>query len=285
MHVKMPEEPSGKLLHFLYHTVVGRIVLRLLTHPLLSKIVGAFLDTRCSSFLIRPYIRKYSIDLSICQQQQYRSFNDFFTRRVRSDCRPFVQNAETLASPCDGKLSVYRIASDSILPVKGREYTVTELLRNTSLAAQFINGFCFVFRLTVDDYHRYFYFDSGKKGANVFLRGRLHTVRPIALETEPVFTENAREYTIINTDHFGTAIQMEVGAMMVGRICNYHQEKQVQRGEEKGKFEFGGSTIILLFQDGMVQPDPELLSNTAHGWESKVLCGEAIGQSTLELHT
>ena len=145
------------------------------------------------------------------------------------------------------------------------------------MADQFRNGFCFVFRLTVDDYHRYHYFDSGRKGENVAIQGRLHTVRPVALEQRRVFCENCREYTVLESEHFGRAIQMEVGALMVGRICNYHQTRNVRRGEEKGRFEFGGSTVILLLQKNAVRPEPVLLENTTRGWETAVRCGEKIG--------
>ena len=77
-----------------------------------------------------------------------------------------------------------------------------------------------MFRLTVEDYHRYFYIDGGSKGENVFIEGRLHTVQPIALEHRRVFTENCREYTVLHTENFGDVTQVEVGAMMVGRIVN-----------------------------------------------------------------
>lgn len=88
------------------------------------------------------------------------------------------------------------------------------------------------------------------------IQGRLHTVRPVALEQRRVFCENCREYTVLESKHFGRAIQMEVGALMVGRICNYHQTRNVRRGEEKGRFEFGGSTVILLLQKNAVRPEP-----------------------------
>ncbi len=266
------------MLRFLYHNPIGRGVLQLLTHPAVSKVVGAFLYTRCSVFLIQPYIRRYQIDLSFYEQKTYHSFNDFFTRKIRKEFRPFVMEEQVLVSPCDGKLSVYPIASDSVFPVKGRGYTIDQLLQDATLAKQFYGGFCLVFRLTVDDYHRYFYFDSGRKSENIFIPGRLHTVRPIALAKEKVFCENSREYTLLETEHFGRAVQMEVGALLVGRICNYHQIKDVQRGEEKGKFEFGGSTVILLLQKDAANPDQELLSNTAQGWETEVRCGEQIGR-------
>ena len=131
----------------------------------------------------------------------------------------------------------------------------------------------------VDDYHRYHYLDSGAKGENIFLPGKLHTVRPIALLNRPVFCENSREYTVLDTDHFGTVVQVEVGALMVGRICNLHGAGPIQRGAEKGRFEFGGSTVITLFQKDTVQPDPSLLTRTAVDQETPLQCGAVIGHT------
>lgn len=277
MRVLKTAEQPGVLLRFLYQNPVGRGVLRLLTHPALSKVAGRFLDSKGSKVLIRPYIRHYQMDLSPYERADYPSFNAFFTRKIRPECRPFVREDDALASPCDGKLSVYPVSAGTVFPVKGSSYTVGQLLRDEELAAQFYGGYCFVFRLTVDDYHRYCYFDSGQKGDNIAIPGRLHTVRPIALERNQVFCENSREYTVIESDHFGRAVQMEVGALMVGRICNYHQAKRVRRGEEKGRFEFGGSTVILLLQEERVRPAQALLDATANGWETEVRCGEQIG--------
>jgi len=110
-------------------------------------------------------------------------------------------------------------------------------------------------RLSVDDYHRYIYPVSGRRSHERTINGVFHTVQPIALEHCPVYKENTRKYCIIKTNEFGTILMMEVGAMMVGRITNHEAEPgYVTRGEEKGYFEFGGSTIILLTQKGAVLP-------------------------------
>ena len=180
-------------------------------------------------------------------------------------------------APCDGKLSLYEIDGNTEFEVKGFEYTVETLLKDRELADRYRGGYCFIFRLAVEDYHRYFYLDDGVKGKNVFIKGRLHTVQPAALEKKRVFTENCREYTVLETENFGAVTQVEVGAMMVGRIVNLHEEHSFKRGEEKGRFVFGGSTIIVLVEKGKVLPDEELLLNTAAGKETIVKCGERIG--------
>ena len=137
-----------------------------------------------------------------------------------------------------------------------------------------------VIRLTVDDYHRYCYCTNGQKGKNHFIHGVLHTVNPIANDYVPIYKENARSYTIISSESFGDVLQMEVGALCVGRIVNYHENKQVCRGEEKGRFEFGGSTVILMVEQKNIQIAPSLLTNTDNGYETYIHMGEILGKKT-----
>ena len=98
----------------------------------------------------------------------------------------------------------------------------------------------------------------------------LHTVRPIALETYPVFAQNCREYTVIQSPEFGKVVQMEVGAMLVGRIVNLEQEGKAERGIEKGYFEYGGSTVILLVGKDKLSVNQDYL-------ETPVRMGQCVG--------
>ena len=155
---------------------------------------------------------------------------------------------------------------------------MSSLLQNEELARRYCGGICAIFRLTVSDYHRYCYFDGGTKGENVFIPGKLHTVNPISTELYPIYKTNSREYTVLHTENFGDVVQMEVGALLVGRIVNYHQEHRFCRGEEKGRFEFGGSTIVLLFEKNTVRFPEEIFEFSAKGYEKKVKMGEKIGE-------
>jgi phosphatidylserine decarboxylase len=161
--------------------------------------------------------------------------------------------------------------------IKGVPYNVRELLRDTELAARFAGGLALVFRLCVDDYHRYCWFDGGRAERAVHIPGVLNTVRPVALRSVPVFRENSREYTLLHSDGFGDAVQMEVGATMVGRIANLPHAGAVRRGEEKGMFMFGGSTIVLLLGAGAAELDAELLRRTEGETEVVVKMGQRIG--------
>lgn len=272
-------EKQNKVLDRLYNTADGRRLLKILTRPLISKIAGDFMDSVFSKPLIKRFIRNNNIDTSQYVMKRFRSYNDFFTRKVKPEKRPIDFDPAHLISPCDSKLSVYPIDDKSIFRIKGSMYRVSDLVRNKFLARRYLGGWCMIFRLEVDDYHRYCYIDDGIKTGNTFIRGELHTVNPVALKRYNIYKRNSREYTILHTENFGDAVQVEVGAMMVGRIKNHHTEYRFRKGEEKGMFLFGGSTVVLLFEKGRVRPDKDLLINTEEGYETVVKYGERIGRA------
>ena len=275
--VIVTNEKQSRMLEKLYGTSGGRLALRVLTRPFVSKIAGAFMDSPLSVPLIKPFIRRSGIDMSQYEKKRYWSYNDFFTRKVKPELRPVDMDEDALISPCDSKLTVYPIDSRSIFTIKGARYSLKDLLKNDFLARRFEGGWCMIFRLEVDDYHRYCYIDSGIKTGNTFIKGQLHTVNPIALKRYNIYKRNSREYTLIHTHNFGDVVQVEVGAMMVGRIFNLHGSGGICKGVEKGMFEFGGSTIVLLFEKGRAVPDKDILRNSRENCETVVKYGEKIG--------
>ena len=255
------------------------MLLRPLTARPLSRAAGWLLNRRVSCALIGPFIRKSGIRMADYLPETYHSFNDFFTRHIRPELRPLPQDPACLSAPCDGRLSAYHLEETGVFDIKGSRYDVRALLGGDPRAALFAGGDCLVFRLCVDDYHRYHYIDDGEKGENVFIPGRLHTVRPIALEHTNVFIQNCREYTLMQTRHFGTVAQIEVGALLVGKIVNHHGKATVVRGQEKGYFQFGGSTVVLLLPPDTVEMDSDIAENSRLGIETVVKYGEKIGMA------
>ena len=265
-----------KSLKLLYYKRIGRPILRLCSSRWAANLYASYLNGRLSKRKIKKFIARNGIDMSEYRQAKYRSFNEFFTREIRPECRPVDSEPQSLVSPCDGKLTAFEIDGNSVFRVKGFDYSMETLLRDGRLAEEFNGGVCLIFRLTVTDYHRYIFFDGGSAEDSVFIKGRLHTVQHPALEKRKVFTENCREYTLMHTDNFGDALQVEVGAMFVGRIVN-NGVKEFKRGDEKGRFEFGGSTIILILKKGAAQIDEEIFANAKDGYETVIKCGEKIG--------
>lgn len=269
---------QDRLLAFAYGHALTRLLMKPLVSPGVSKLGGRILDSRISAAFVKPFVKKNHIDLGQYEKQSFSSYNDFFTRKIKAGKRPAAAEEEALISPCDGKVSVYPIQKGGRFSIKHTEYTVESLLKNKKLAAHFYGGYAVVVRLTVDDYHRYCYVDDGEKSGQVHIGGAFHTVNPVANDVYPIYKMNTREYCLLKTKHFGTVLMMEVGALMVGRIRNYHQKCSVKRGQEKGRFEFGGSTVVLLLEPGRVAIDEDLLENSRLGYETIVKMGEQIGK-------
>lgn len=285
-NMTIEENGQDKLLRHLYSDRGGKLCLRILVRPFVSKLAGIFLNSGLSAGMIPGFVQRNGIAPADYEEAVYHSYNDFFTRKIRPELRPVAKGGQTLVSPCDGKVTVLRIGRDSRFYIKDTEYTIEQLLKSKSLATRYRGGYAVILRLTVDDYHHYCYPAEGVKSANVHLPGKFHMVNPAANDVFPVYAENTREYTLLQTARFGTLLMMEVGAMLVGKISNLHKgPRKVEKGEEKGWFEFGGSTVVLLIQPGKVRLDYDLIENSENGYETIVKMGERIGEQKLSKRT
>ena len=276
-HLIEGADGQDRLLAALYGCAAGRLLLKPLTAPGLSRLAGRFLSTKLSCVFIKPFIKSNRIDMSQFEPVEYASYNDFFSRRIREEARTVDMDPEHLISPADSKLTALPVTENGRFTLKHTEYTVGALLKDPALASGYVGGWALIFRLTVDDYHRYCYAFDAEKGENVVIPGRLHTVNPIANDFFPIYKENAREYTILRTERFGDVIAMEVGALLVGKIVNHHGAATVRRGQEKGYFQFGGSTVVLLLKKDTAVLDSDILENSRQGIETVVKFGEKIG--------
>lgn len=278
-NITSEDSMQDRLLEWLYSHKSGRLLLKPLISPAVSRIGGRILESGASRILVGPFIRSHAIDMSEYEVKKYSSYNDFFTRRLTAGVRRIEWDPGTFISPCDSCLSVFKIDKDRIFSIKNTHYTMAELLRSSKLADRYAGGYIWIFRLRVKDYHRYIYVDCGRESGSFRIPGVFHTVNPAAGDRIPIYKENTREYSLLKSDNFGTILQMEVGALLVGRIQNHHGEKDVRRGQEKGSFAFGGSTVILLTQPDKVIPDSDILENSSQGIETQIRLGEAIGSN------
>ena len=275
------EDSLEKPLNFLYGTTLGRLLLKPLTARWVSRLAGAFLSTPLSKGFIKSFIQKNGIDMSQFEEVTYRSYNEFFSRKIKPEARPTDMDPKHLISPCDCKLTALSIGEDTVFTLKHTPYTVSSLLKNEELADRFRGGTALIFRLCVDDYHRYCYTADGEKTEQVRIPGAFHTVNPIANDFFPIYKENTREYCLLDTDAFGQILVMEMGALLVGRIVNHQSGiAWVTRGTEKGYFQFGGSTIVMLLPPNAAAIDQDILEASQKGLETVVRYGEKIGLST-----
>lgn len=269
---------QDKFLKFVYTHTATRVLMRPLLLPAVYRLGGKLLNTKVSAVFAGLFARTHGIDLNKYEKQKFDSYNDFFTRKIKAEERPVNREDTVLISPCDGKVSVYPIHENGRFFIKHTPYTTHSLIRDAKLARHYMGGWAVVIRLTVDDYHRYCYVADGEKTYQRRIPGIFHTVNPIANDICPIYKMNSREYCLVKNEKLGTVLMMEVGALMVGKIQNYKKERcQVKRGEEKGRFEFGGSTVVLLLEPDKVLPDSDLIRNTLQGAETIVKMGERIG--------
>ena len=273
------DDLQTRIVRALYGRNPGRLVLRAITKPWFSRLAGGLLETRISKAAIKGFVNRYGIDINRYENEKYKSFNDFFIRRKKICFNEFSTRRNELAAPCDGWLTAYRISEKGRVTVKGISYTMEELVRNRELAKAFEGGTMLLFRLTVSDYHRYHYPDSGVKSDNTRIDGSLHTVNPIAAASRGIYRENAREYFTVDTDNFGKVLMMQVGALLVGRIHNRHSAAVVRRGNEAGWFDYGGSTVILCFREGTVKLKEEHSVREEENGEIHVETGQVIGKA------
>ena len=269
------KSPNGA--NFLYNNLFGRVILSLATKRFVSSIAGWYLNRKRSTKYIKGFIKSNNIDMSDYVERDYNSFNDFFSREIKPNKRTFSKEKKDFCSPSDSKLIVYKITKDKEFTIKGKKYTVERILKDKELASEYENGYFMVFRLSVDDYHRYAYIDNGKCLSNKNIKGKYHTVGAIAFDRHKVYEENHRAYSVLETENFGKIIQMEVGAMMVGKIVN-HDKETFKRGEERGYFRFGGSTIVIMVKENVLKIDKDILDNSKNNIETKIKQGEKVAK-------
>lgn len=266
-------EYEKEKIEFLYNTVAGRVLLKLfVARPLFSKLNAIYYKSKISRKDIKPFIEKHNISMKYWDIEQFKSFNDFFTRKREID---ISCSANEIIAVADSKLMIYDISDDTRLTIKNTTYNIKDIIKSASIAKQFNSGKALVFRLAADNYHRHVFIDSGIITDNYTLNGVLHTVRPIS-EKFKIYSENTREITVIKTKNLGTIVEIDVGALLIGCMVNTYRGYKVTKLDEKGYFEYGGSTVVILINTNC-KIDEDILEQSRLGYETKVSIGERIG--------
>ena len=282
--LKTEKVAGEKWLVWLYNNPVGEASLWVLAkRKVVSSVYGNSMDRPSSAKKIKPFVEEFKIDMSNAQKQEFSSFNDFFTRKLKNGARPVDTNSSVAVSPADGKILAYAEIANSDFIVKAYRFNTFSFLNNDSLARKYIDGSLVIIRLAPFDYHRFHFPVSGCASSISRIDGDYYSVNPIALrKMAEIFCLNKREFTIISNPLFGNVVMAEVGATMVGSIVQTYTGKSVYKGDEKGYFKFGGSTVVLLFEKNKIRLDDDLLRNTLKGYETEIKEGERIGAAMIK---
>ncbi len=276
--IKTEKIVSETALYWLYNNPLGQLTLQaLVKRKIASEFYGWLMHTHWSARKIAPFIRTYHIDTAQFQERPYGSFNDFFIRKLKPGARKIDTARNVVVSPADGKVFAFRDIAGQRFIIKGYRFNLKSFLQNDSLAKVYRDGSILLFRLCPTDYHRFHFPVSGSLSKVTKIPGAYYSVNPIALRKRiRIFCENKREYQTIDSPVFGQVIMAEIGATLVGSIIHTFQGTKAIKGGESGYFQFGGSSILLLFQPGRIQIDPDLIRNTKDHLETSVDMGEQV---------
>lgn len=281
---KIEKVPGEGWLYWLYYNPIGELSLHtMVKNKFLSTWYGQQMDKPSSKEKIAGFVEDFNMDLSDVRKKDFESFNDFFYRKLKKEARPINLDSSVLVSPADGKVLAYSDISNQDFIVKGYKFNTYEYFQNDEIAQKYENGSLMIFRLCPTDYHRYHFPISGEVIEESKIEGDYYSVSPIALKKKiALITSNKREFTVIQTKSFGDVVMSEVGATMVGSMITTYTNSQVEKGQEKGYFKFGGSTVILFFQEGKIEIDQDLLINSQKQLETSILMGERVGRVKLK---
>lgn len=253
--------------------------LRVLPRKQISRMLGRFADFGAPPAVVeravKTFVRVYDVDMAeaVVPPGGFRSFNEFFTRRLVDGARPIDPDLDTVVSPADGRIDdMGPISEAAELLIKGRRYTVGELLGDAAAARRYEGGTYFIVYLSPRDYHRVHAAFGGPVSHVRHVPGTLFPVNDIGVEHVPgLFARNERVSVVQRTERFGEVTTIMVGAIGVGRIGLSFDDVEtnigrpgglrtygsasptLDRGEELGVFNLGSTVIAFIGPEAAVE--------------------------------
>lgn len=272
-----------KPLRWAYETSLGRLCLEgIIKRRWFSRLYGLWADTTGSAREIAPFVKRFGVDVKEFAEDPttFRTFNEFFYRRLKAEARPIAPGEKTVSFPADGRhFFIEDLSRESHLYAKGQRLELAALLGDDALAERFARGSAVLSRLCPTDYHRFHFPLDGVCSAPRLLNGALYSVNPIALSRNLDYLfENKRRLTVVTRSDIGTYLFLEIGATNVGSIIDTCTPgTRVAKGDEKGYFRFGGSMTIMIFPENAFVPAADLATQSAAGIELYARMGDVMG--------
>lgn len=274
-------------LNFFYKNRIGKCLRFFLRRKWCSQLMGWYQNSWLTKRNITPFIKKHAINMNDFDRNahEYKSFNDFFCRKLKPGARLINQNKNVIISPADAKLLVFpQVTTPMKFFVKMLPFNLETFLQSYNKAQEYHEGTMMILRLAPYDYHRYHFPFSCYADKPIPITGTYESVNPIAYgaNIQPL-THNIRTIITLRSDVFGDVLMIPVGALFVGSIIHtYTPETNQLKGDEAGYFSFGGSTIVLLFKKGTIEPLEPFVKNSQEGYETAVQMGQAIASKSIK---
>lgn len=279
---------GDKFIEWLYKAESGKALSTIICKAPLSQMYGALQDSKLSQRKVAPFVKNFHINMDDflphdgrSDHSPYANFNQFFIRRFKPGKRPFVHEPTDLAAFAEARYYGYETVHDEeSVPVKGLHLKPHALLDNKKWENIFHDGPMLLARLCPVDYHRFHFPDEGTILDDYRIKGSFHSVNPLALKAkEDILITNERHVSILETTNFGKLAYIEVGAICVGKIVQSQPltvGRKFHRGEEKGYFLFGGSTVIVIGEKGKWKPSQDIVDNTKNHLETYIHLGMTV---------
>lgn len=254
-----------KFLEFLYGNPIGNLLLwSVFKRKFFSALTGLWANLPISRKSAVKFIKDHSIKISdfAKKPEEFKNFNDFFTREIKPEVRPLSNGANDISFPADARnLAFENISKSDTFFAKNQKFNLESFLKDRELAARFENGSMLISRLCPLDYHRFHHLVSGRLVARRETGGFLYSVNPIALSKNLNYlNENKRVLNLIELENGKMCAVVQIGATNVGSIVNFDKVgDKVLRGNTMGMFKFGGSCIVSIFEEGAAKFDETLI--------------------------
>lgn len=283
---------GNAFIQFLYNNKFGQLLSPFFNSKFFSQAYGISQDTKKSAKKIPTFIQRFDINTDDYKkgsyseksiEDSYISFNEFFIRQFNDGLRNFPMSEKKMGAFSEARYYGHSKLSDDLkLPVKGSFIRAKDLISNEKWSSYFEEGPFLIARLCPVDYHRYHYPDNGVTLDSYSIHGQFHSVNPMALKLkQDILIKNERRVSILETENFGKIAYIEVGATCVGKIIQSHDESlKYKKGDEKGYFLFGGSTVIIIGEKGAWNPSSDILENTSKGIETYIHLGDEVASSS-----
>lgn len=249
------------------------IFMYLLPKSCISHLVGILVTFKKPKFFIKKSVHIFAKIFKINTNEaekpidSYDNIQDYFVRSLKTNARTINNQSDIIVSPCDGFISeCSNINKETLIQAKGKKYTLSNLIKDSSETEYFTNGYYCTIYLSPKDYHRFHMPIDGKIYKSIYYPGQLWPVNKWSVNNvEQLFCQNERVITFIKINNNINCALIFVAATIVGGInLNYakmqnrknkliveenHDNICLKKGDELGKFMFGSTIIMLLPQN------------------------------------